>query len=511
MKLRDNNHNNFETVLRRVTKQSGIVFLGKIIFILSGLVSSILLARLLGVSLLGRYQLGFVTVQVISIFCIAGLDKGLIRFIPIFELTDRGKIRKALIHNLLISFIISLLLSALLNINAPSIAENFFHSSEMIEVLRIFSFMIPVFAIYRIFSASLIGLKRADVESNIRNILTPVFFVLSLGIILIIGGNLYEVIAIRIVSYIFAILFFLGFIFSKYMYIFKEKSTEYNFKEFISFSIPLLLIGLLYYLMGHTDILMLGYFASEREVGIYSVVVRIAVFIILGLEIISQTIEPNISELAAKNDFKSMEALLKVLTKWIFYISLFTFVLIIIYRTEMLAVFGHSFTEGSTALVILAFGQLINAFAGPTGKILVMTGKQKWEVFNSVSMLTLNVILNILLIPKYGITGAAIATTASLSIINVLKLLETYKEFKIHPYSFRYLKGIIAIMSGAGIVYCFHRLFNLVQLNIVISVVLGTSIFLSATLIILYLLKLDHEDKIIFDMYARKLLTKSLS
>jgi O-antigen/teichoic acid export membrane protein len=392
--------------------------------------------------------------------------------------------------------------------NAHILGQKVFNSYEMVGILKIFSFFLPVFAIYRICSASLIGLKKADVESNIRNILIPLFFIVSLGFIVIMGGKLYEIVAMRIISYVLAIGCIFVFILSKYASIFKARSNSYNLKEFISFSSPLLLIGLLYFLMGQTDILMLGYFTNERQVGIYTVVVRIAIIVILGLEIINQTIEPNISELAARNDFESMERLLKVLTKWISYISLFIFVLIIIFRTELLAIFGPSFTEGSTALVILASGQLVNSFAGPTGKLLVMTGKQKWEVFNSISMLILNVILNILLIPKFGVVGAAIATTTSLSIINVLKLLETYKEFKIHPYSYRYLKGIIAIMSGAGIVYCFYRLLNLVQLNIILSVVLGTSILLLATFLIFFFIKLDPEDKIIFDMYARKLLPK---
>jgi O-antigen/teichoic acid export membrane protein len=494
---------NFEKVLKKVIKQSGIIFLGRVFSFLLGIFSSIILARLLGTTLLGRYQLGFVTVQIISIFCIAGFDQGLIRFIPIFELRGIGQEKKLILQNIVITLILSTISGFLLYIYSPLISNNFFNSSEMTNVLKTFSLYLPIFAFYRIGSASLIGLRRADVESNIRNIWTPILFISSLGIVIIIGGKLYETILMRMISHIFAIGCVIGYIYSKYSYIIKGKSAPYKLKEYFSFSVPLLLIGLLYFLMGQTDILMLGYFLEEEQVGIYTVVVKIAMITVLGLEIVSQTLAPNISELAERNDIQSLEQILKVVTKWISYFSLFVFFIILIFRVELLKIYGNSFVDGSVALLILAAGQLVNSFAGPIGKLLIMTGKQKWEVLNSISMLLVNILLNFFLIPIYGIIGASIATAISISVINILKLYETYKEFQIHPYSFRYIKGISAISISAVIVYFIRQFLSLADLNYLLIIVIGTFVLSLVTFLIFYFLRFDTEDRMIFEKFHK--------
>ena len=91
--------------------------------------------------------------------------------------------------------------------------------------------------------------------------------------------------------------------------------------------------------------------------------------------------------------------------------------------------FGLDFIEGKTALYVLLFGQLINVLCGPVGYILMMTNKQKILRNIIVVSALLNISLNILLIPEYGILGAAFATTASLILWNISSLIYVYKKY----------------------------------------------------------------------------------
>jgi O-antigen/teichoic acid export membrane protein len=172
---------------------------------------------------------------------------------------------------------------------------------------------------------------------------------------------------------------------------------------------------------------------------------------------------------------------------------------------ELLKIYGDIFTTGARALVFLALGEVINAATGSTGAILLMTGKQKWEVLNSFCILILNVAFNLYLIPKYGIEGAAIGFTLSISIINVLKLLETYKEFKIHPYSMKYFKGFFAITVGAVLAFWYYQLLKLLGINYLFNLSTGIAVLLLSSFIALYFFKFDEEDKMILRKIVQKI------
>ncbi len=94
-------------------------------------------------------------------------------------------------------------------------------------------------------------------------------------------------------------------------------------------------------------------------------------------------------------------------------------------------------------LVVLSVAQFINCITGGVGFTLSMTGKQYLEMYNSIAMVLINIVLNYFLIPEYGAMGAAIATSISIIAINLVRLAEVYIFYKIHPYSTDYFRGII--------------------------------------------------------------------
>jgi len=494
----------FDNKLKSISKQSGIVFIGKVGFQIISFFSSVLLARILGATLLGRYQLGLVTIQILSTFSIMGFDRGVVRFIPVFNLDDKGKIKKLLRDNIVIALFVSIGLGILLYFHSPFIAIELFHSHDLIDVLKLYSTCIPVITLFNLGLASLRACKRADIGSNFENILVPIIFIVLIFLILLLGGKLFEVIVARIISRILGIGCILYFMFRNFSTIFNSKSKTYNLKKYFFYSLPLLLVSLLYFMIGKINILMLGYFLDSNEVGIYTILVSITTPGIFGLQSVNAIFAPHISELFEKNDIEQLKRLLKTLTKWIFYFSLFVFALIVIFKFELLKIYGNSFTSGTRALIILAFGQLVNASAGSTGAVLLMTGKQKWEVLNSICTLILNIFANIIFIPKYGIEGAAISFTLSITIVNILKLLETYIEFKIHPYNIKFIKGTIAITLAAAVGIFFHRFLCLLHLNFILILIFGIILVFLIIFFILYLLKFDEEDKVILKKLIQK-------
>ena len=123
---------------------------------------------------------------------------------------------------------------------------------------------------------------------------------------------------------------------------------------------------------------------------------------------------------------------------------------------QLTQIFGTGFEGGSSILVALSCTQLVNVAVGGVGYILIMTGRQTWELRNSLALGGLNVLLNLVLIRSYGALGAGITAAVALALISVVRLIEVWVAFGFHPYSREYFKPLAA--AGISLVgWCILR------------------------------------------------------
>jgi O-antigen/teichoic acid export membrane protein len=166
--------------------------------------------------------------------------------------------------------------------------------------------------------------------------------------------------------------------------------------------------------------------------------------------------------------------------------------------------FGKGFEGGAMVLLILGTGHLANAATGPTGVLLTMTGKQKWELANTVSLVIFNLILNLLLVPKFGTIGAAIATGISIATINLLKLIQVRAFFGLRAYNVKFLKGLTAIGCAGVVAWCVRIWVHSFSSSPYTIMPLGGIGFLITAIFAFWLLGLDHEDKIAIAALRRR-------
>jgi len=457
-----------------------------------GFVIMVMLARFLGAELFGSYRLGLATVFLLNNFTKLGMDRGLVRFIPIFQQDDLGKIRKLVRDVLCSGTITSLIISAVLYFYSDFLGKVLFHSLNVAYMLRLFAYYLPIFSIFTLLGSILDGLKNGDVEAVIQNIVSPSVYLVFLFCWSFLGLTQLRALSSLMVAHFFSIIVFIYFLRQHHRSLFQTNSIRYNVKKFLRFSIPLSFIGTLTLLMNQVDVFFIGYFKTTTEVGVYSVAYKFAALMLIGLQSVITIFAPHISELYHKNEIVELEHLLKLVTKWIFLIALFLFLFFSIFRVSIINIFGKDFSQASTALIILAFGQLVNSFAGPTGTMLIMSGKQKWEVYNSISLVFFNIFFNVALIPRYGIIGAAIATSSSIIIVNIFKVVETFIELKIHPYSFDMVKlaGILFVACSTGWLLSYA----IPSRSIWVALLGGLVMFISSATL-LYFFALNDSDK----------------
>jgi O-antigen/teichoic acid export membrane protein len=191
-------------------------------------------------------------------------------------------------------------------------------------------------------------------------------------------------------------------------------------KNIISVSWPMLMTATMNFTIGQMGVIMLGIFRSEAEVGYYSIAVSLATLTAFILGAINTMAAPRFSELFHTNKMGELFHIAKKSSKLIFWTSAPILLLLLACGKIILPLlYGEEFVQAYMALVFLLIGQFINSISGSTGIFMNMTGHEK-KLKNIICISALiNISLNLLLIPRYGIEGAAFGAMVSVIFWNI--------------------------------------------------------------------------------------------
>ena len=433
------------------------------------------IARYYGPESYGLFSLGFVISGFFITFASLGFSEGISRFIPMYR-SEKQKIKYLIKFSNNILFFSAFFSAFLLFFNSEFIAINFFHNSELTLYLKIFSFLIPIQIFTNFYFSIIRSHEKIHAYSFGTNILQNMTKFLI--IILFIYLGLKSLIAIPL-SYLVGILsglifaylyckFKLSYIFTKITILDNKKNLRLNF---LSYSWPLVLYGILGSIMYWIDTFLIGYFENAYWVGIYNAAIPIALLLVLAPEIFLQMFFPLITRELSMKNFTVVRELSKQITKWIFILNLPLTILILLFPGVFINIlFGPEYLLAKNALRILTMGYFILTLSSVASNLLLSKGKSKIILINLILTSILNFILNFILIPHYGITGAAFATFISLSVLSLLLISENYYFNHILPFR-RNMAAIFFIsLILSGILY---NISLFVNVNLIWLIVLG--------------------------------------
>ena len=181
-------------------------------------------------------------------------------------------------------------------------------------------------------------------------------------------------------------------------------------------------------------------YVNEEELALLAIATRVALLVPMVLTAVNMVVSPKFAALHHKGEIEKTEELLGKSLKLLAAVSLVVFITMVLFGNTVLGVFGNSYVEASGLLTILVCGQLINALTGPSGKLLMMSGFEKDVRNSSMIVAAFGLLLGFILISKYGVYGAAIATALTISAQNIafaylvkhrlqINLLRTYSKF----------------------------------------------------------------------------------
>ena len=409
--------------LNELFKGSFVSLIIRILAVLTSYIFSLLIAKLYGASALGSFVLAQTMLLMVTIIAKLGFDTLSVKYISKnYKENNIQKIRS--IYTVILKLVVvwSIILSILLFFLSDYIAV-LIGKPEMKKLYQIASIGILPFSLLLIHSESFRGLKNIIYYSIFRNMSTP--FIASIILLLFYYFNM-NTFEYPLYSYILSIIILsvISFIlWNKKIPYPTNKNKDIKIKPLLFESLPMMLTSSMSYILNWTSILILAYYRPEWEIGVYNIAMKVSLLTGISLFAINSIAAPKFAEMYRKESMEEFKNIITQSTRLIFLSSFPFLLLFLIFPNFFLSLFGDEFIYGKWALIFLTIGQFINAISGSVGYILQMTGNQKIFQYIMISSTIINIILNLILVPKYGINGAAISSLISVSFWNITSII----------------------------------------------------------------------------------------
>lgn len=397
----------------------GWSFISLVVTVLVGLTLRIVLARWLGAADLGLYQMTFTIYGFAALIGMLGIPSALIKFVAEYK-EDEERLHQVTSCGLVNSMILGLILSIALFFLAPSLAA-VFSMPELEKLLKILAIIFPFASLYQAQIGVLNGLRRMKQfatlmggQSVLMCFFTVAFVILGFGV----EGAISGLVLLIIVACL------LGFFLLKEYIGFNPRNHVHNTKKILPFGVQALGINSLSTIHTQTDIILIGYVLTAVDVGYYSVAVAIAGLFLSIPMAVQRITYPATSEYWAKNNHSALN---KMIDKSMKYCACILLPLALVFwffgKEIVVLIFGQEFIYAVMPLQILLIARVIrgSTFVSIGGSLTGVGRPDLSLKIRSISV-SINVGLNVLFIPIFGIVGAAIATTTS-SILETMLFL----------------------------------------------------------------------------------------
>jgi O-antigen/teichoic acid export membrane protein len=210
----------------------------------------------------------------------------------------------------------------------------------------------------------------------------------------------------------------------------------YDFRGWLKTSLPILLVESFYLLLSYTDVLVLQQFRSSQEVGVYFAVIKTLALVSFIHYAMSATTAHRFTEYHTAGDKERLAAYVTHAIKWTFWPSLAATIILLALGKPLLWLFGPQFVSGYDIMFIAAIGLVVRSAIGPVERLLNMLGHQHICALAYALAFAMNLVLCVMLVPKFGGYGAAAATSLSLTFETVLLFWIVRRRLGLHVLAF---------------------------------------------------------------------------
>jgi O-antigen/teichoic acid export membrane protein len=214
----------------------------------------------------------------------------------------------------------------------------------------------------------------------------------------------------------------------------RRQVASANARGFWSFTTPRAIANVAQNILQQIDIVLVAGMRGPAEAAVYTAATRFLVFGQLGGMAINRASQTRLTELFTIGNSRGVNTIYQVTTGWLVLLLWPVYLLAVIYGPVALTLFGHSYRAGNTVVVILGVAMLLATVCGQVDTVLITSGRSSWSLVNGLLTVGVNVGVDVALIPRYGITGAAIGWALAIVVSNLMPLAQLAKVFRLHPF-----------------------------------------------------------------------------
>jgi O-antigen/teichoic acid export membrane protein len=493
-----------EAAVERLGRGASLALLGSVLGRVVNFVGQVVVARWLGPAMLGLYALGWGAFRLLSLPATLGINNGLQRFGSISRsragFGGKELLRRALGLTLATSGLVGLGLVAA----SPWLSTRVYGEERLLPILVVFGLALPAAAVLRVAAAATRVSQDLRASVVLEDFGQPFLFAVLAALILNAGAGVLGVAAAAALS--FALVAPFAFVWARRWFPRSDVSEPVgspwvSASVLVRYSVPTALAGTVGVTMTWLDRLLVGYYMPSEAVGWYQVAAQASGAFAVVLGAFSAIFGPMIAGLLERGERERLQELFRVATKWGVLAVLPGAALCLLFPgPAIVAIFGPDYLPAAVPLLILVVGQVLTAATGAVGYLLMMGGQQNLWLGLSLAALAADIVLNIVLIPEFGLAGAAAATTLAVGALYISGLVAVRRQLGLWPYDRRFLGVAATVVVALGGSAMLHLASGLGPLATVLAVVLAAA---GLTLVGWRLFCFGDEDRLLFSTLAR--------
>ncbi|VEG29543.1 oligosaccharide flippase family protein [Actinomyces howellii] len=416
------------TAQRRALARGGALsFVGSATSAALGFVLTVVFSRMLGTQGAGVVFQATGVFAVVMAFAKLGLDSTAIYLVPRVRLDDPRALRPLLRLMTLMSLAAGVLLVIVLEVLAPWVWKD--DGARTLDSVRAVVLFVPVGALSVIASAVLRALGGVRQYVLVSNVALPVMRPPVVAVAAAATGSVVAVSAAWALPLV-VVLAASAVLISAHLGALEDGAPARGLpdraltRRVLAYTLPRTLSAGLEQALVWLDVLLVGLLAGDAAAGVYGGASR---FIQAGLLVdaaLRVVVSPQFSALLHTRQEDRLRDLHATATTWLVLVGTPVYVLLGCFAPVFLGLLGPEFSSGGWALTVLAAGVAITFLAGNIHSLLLMSGRSGWAAFNKAVVLVLNVVGNVVLLPRLGIVGAALTWTVCMTVDALLAVVE---------------------------------------------------------------------------------------
>lgn len=441
---------------RRQIRGSSLLLLGRFLSVGLNGATQVVVVRHLSKADYGAFAYALSLVGFVQILAGLGLDKSISRFLAIYdEERDYGRLWGAL--TLAVGTIASLGVAVMLllyGIRGP-VEGRLLGDERVLSLLLVLIVLAPIQALDGVLMGAFAVFSKARAIFFRRHVLAPLLRLTAVVVLVIVKGDVFFLAAGYVVAGavgvgIFSVILIRTLREQGLLNNFSLQTVSVPVRALLGFTLPLLVLDLLFVVMQTSDAVLLEHFRGSAEVASFRVIGEAAVLNTLVMSSFTLLFIPLASRLFARGDKQGVADLYWQTAAWIAVLSFPIFALTFSFSKQLtVALYGSRYEESATFLALLAIAYYFNAALGFNGLTLRIFGKVRYIVVISVLAAVVNLLLNFFLIRAYGALGAALGTSATIVAHNILKQLGLRLGTGIAVFDARYVRMYLIIVLAA--------------------------------------------------------------